>query len=567
MSAKRFSGASLKLTARLLGEELPLSDFSAVFSINEIPTALAQLPMGRSGKTLAPAAIHRLARQLVVREPVSIYLQVTKLAETGMSVNWEWASKPVRIFDGYVVGIDRIREIKSANFGLRIEHWLADLHYSSAVSGMSHPANPAAFSRSSTYFAPKVIDNSPAGDAAEWVPLTQIVADAKAADNVLEAVWANGFYQWCLAITEVANQDPIDSRLKLGAQGENAAAASRRALARISGAAGDTYAADTGIDTELSDADKLRDILLEQFPRSLRESDVNSTLWGKIVNHWSSSFWLAVSPRVEDAIVFPYAGAVSGDPFLRLRITAHAGGRLQQSLRQSLRAVGIIGTFTMDNAIAGSPAATQFSSAQLGGLYLPDETSSGLVMLRQPPEWLQEAAYNYTYTAQSIAADGSLLGSVFEQIDEDIEDAKAKEIVADRLARQRAANTFLNKYAQALYVNEASAGHFAEIATRLRFDIAPGSQLALESAGEPYVGAGDALADVLYASVARVGYSVSPAAGRAVTSLTLTHLRNEAQQIDPSRTVSRPPMYRQAWKGAPLLTAAARGTSEQEQFT
>jgi hypothetical protein len=86
---------------------------------------------------------------------------------------------------------------------------------------------------------------------------------------------------------------------------------------------------------------------------------------------------------------------------------------------------------------------------------------------------------------------------------------------------------------------------------KLRFDIAPGSVVAIETAPTDREAQ-----DILFATVTQVAFAIDAERAAAGTSFTLAHIRTSAENEDPTLTSVRSPLYKAIWKGAPLAVVS-----------
>jgi hypothetical protein len=97
-------------------------------------------------------------------------------------------------------------------------------------------------------------------------------------------------------------------------------------------------------------------------------------------------------------------------------------------------------------------------------------------------------------------------------------------------------------------------GRIGEVSGKLRFDIAPGSSVRVETGRAKNIpAADDQLAQNMYATVMQVSYLVNAEAGQAGTAFTLAHVRTESENKADATSVEKPPMYKRAWRGAPMI--------------
>jgi hypothetical protein len=436
------------------------------------------------------------------------------------------------LFDGIVVGTGWQRSTNGANFVIYAQHWLADLHYSSAFSGASHPGNLADF----TYAAGYQSTDVKAAGALDlgWVPHTDIAGKVKKAD--LEGdLWENVLKKWMIQVSE---QDPIDDRLSDATS--NTAALD--ALAKMK-------SEEMGMTDLDGDSEAIGNAVVWSLNKAMGRADYNNTLWGKLVGEWSPQYWFTVVPRVEDAYIVPFTGALRGDPWKEIFAGDYVHCELHTGMSQILRAVGI--AYPVEFCAGGNTNPGEHAALRRGlaGLHKAT-TEKGLVLVKDPPLWLAEAAQHYKYckTSCGILPERIPIRSAYtmEDVGPEQDPPNSPE------DNQEEWKGILDKYAHQWFMLEMLKGRQGELSGRLRFDIAPGSQVKIESGRDPFI-IGDDLGEPFFASVTRVTCLINSERQRAGTSFSLAHIRNEKENEDDGTSVAEPPLYKKGWRGKELV--------------
>lgn len=117
------------------------------------------------------------------------------------------------------------------------------------------------------------------------------------------------------------------------------------------------------------------------------------------------------------------------------------------------------------------------------------------------------------------------------------------------------------KFANALWCNEVYRHRSTQVRGRLRFDICPGSTVAVRgvSAKAPQLNA-----DVLYGLVTAVEIHIDAPTPAAFTTLTLSHLRTDQEQ---DRLPAVHPLFNHAWPGSPLTVLAPQDLRPEKTGT
>jgi hypothetical protein len=505
------------------------------FELNAIPTAAVTVAVGRDVSTLAPAAAHTKLGTIQPRDSFELYLIPEALGKEGDAPNvWSEAM----IFDGIVVGTGWQRSTNGASFTIYAQHWLADLHYSSAFSGASHPGNPADFTYAAGY---QPSDTLSAGGATDihWVPHVPIEGTVTKGD-LKEDLWVNVLKKW---LTGVADQDPIDDRLSDATSNK----AALDALEKIKSEEMGMQLEDGG------DANAIGNAVVWSLQKAMGRADYNNTLWGKLVGEWSPQYWFTVVPRVEDAYIVPFTGALRGDEDAEQWADIRAGDYvhcdLNAGMSQILRAVGIahpVAFCAGGNTNPGEHAALRRG---LGGLFKGSE-KKGLVLVKDAPLWLCDAAQGYKYSGASC---GILPNSIPIRSAYTEEDTGPEQDPANKPEdNQQEWKNILDEYAHQWYMLEMLKGRTGELSGRLRFDIAPGSQVRIEGGRDPFV-TEDQLGVPFFASVTRVTHIINAEIQRAGTAFSLAHIRNELENKNDETSIDKPPLYKKGWLGKELV--------------
>ena len=117
--------------------------------------------------------------------------------------------------------------------------------------------------------------------------------------------------------------------------------------------------------------------------------------------------------------------------------------------------------------------------------------------------------------------------------------------------RGRTIKNLLDRYAESVYVHEALKSRQGSLTGKLRFDIAPGSIVRIEVAGDAFVPK-DRLGEALFANIIRVTISIDANAQKAFTSFNLSHVRTEDENTEAGMAVDRHPLYDAVWTGTSL---------------
>lgn len=526
--------------------------FATSFELNSIPEGTLTVAVGRNVVTQQAATIHSAIRDLRVQVPARVYLTAVVFDRDRVDANLFQFEVPggKLIFEGYAVGTGWQRSEQSANFTIHLVHWLSGLHYASAISASSHPSNPydwkypAAF-RAIGFASEASAGATDLGKQVSWVP--QVRADDVTVDGMKEDLWGNILHKWLL---HVAQDDPIETRLKEDAiaGGTKRARITLDAINRLKpNPAGTPLAVNLdGIDDTVV-AEGLRLALQNEGG----DSWLNTTLWGKLVGEWSPAYWFAVCPRVSDALIVPFAGGLQGEPWAQISDVDYNHCTANAQLHQVLRAVGIGFPINWATGADGLVGTTVADRTGVCGWFQPPGVTEGLVLIKAAPQWLCNPQIISKFTASSTGDIGS--GPMSTAFDKDGTGTTPAGTPAAKSVQKRN-KLIMDRFAQQWYAIEMLKGRQGELSGKLRFDIAPGTNVLIEAGTAKNVNANeDALTEDVFATVNRVSIAINAESQQAGTAFSIAHIRTATENRDSSTSVPVPPLYTKAWRGASLV--------------
>jgi hypothetical protein len=542
MAESVWAAVKIELLALVNGIPFEVVQALTTYERNSIPSCTVTVAVGREVTSGQAAAIHAKLDRVQIRNPFELFLYATPLGSQGGAPN-AWPAE-TKLFDGEVTGSGWERGQSGAQFTIHAEHWLADLNYSSALSGSSHPGNPANFTYSAGFQPMNVtVAGGGLGGPLQWIPGNLVKSITKA--DIENDLWEDVLKKWMQAVSE---DEPIDDRL--GDPGILQNDAALDALAKIK-------SAEMGMDLGARvDSEAIGNSLALALNSAITLNDVHTTLWGKLIGEWSPQFFFALIPRVEDALIVPFCGALRQAP--EKWATFKAGDYVQCSLNCALphllRCVAIAYPVEFTGGGNLDPGFGQAPLFGVAGLYPIDSDKKGLVLIKDAPLWMSQAAQGLN---RGAAAAGVVPRVPIQHSATKIEEAA--EDGGENLPEDNERDwiAILDAYAQQWYVHEMLKGRVGEISGRLRFDIAPGSQVLIEAGIDPFIadprGREDLLGKPLYGCVERVTHMINSELRRAGSSFTIAHLRTEAENESDDTSVAKPPLYKKGWLGASLI--------------
>jgi hypothetical protein len=538
------------------GTQFDVIQCGADFSINGIPTAEAVLAIGRkaTGGNEA-AAIHKAVGRLTAESICKLYF----CPSGSWSDRNEWPKGPHLVFEGRLANVGYTKIQGKVQFVVRMVHWLADLNYSSAVSSISHPSNPAQYT-----FQSIISSDSRAGFAGRPVGIASTGAALSiTAANVQADLWSQAIKPFfCrLANSETARLD-ADLKQCFNLEGNDNSQA-LAALKRIEGAAGtdcdlkpSCYTPPLSLSTPFGDAGvTVADAIAKAIAADSIQSFANTTLWAKLVGY-TSTFGGAVIPLVNTALVIPFVPGLRQTYCKRIDACDYIHINLSQALPQALRGIALTGSMEDNSGFAPTASRDAASLLGVGGCYSPPNANKGMIKFVPPPPWLRNIAFSGHSAMHPIGLDGKRAFSTSTTPKQQNDDG----LVAnkDGLNREgiiRETSDLYDAYAKYMYATEMLRGRFGTVSGKLRFDIAPGSTVKIGGSAELFLQGQDALAQNLVGTVMRTSFGMNAEASQAGTTFAFTHIRTEEQNKDDRYSVDGHPLFDEGFTGAPLLDA------------
>lgn len=537
-----------------------VAQFVANFACNEIPQAQCMVALGRHVRDTGEAAdanvsgfrLQSMQRARVWFHPSGDYNPDGR----------RWPDAPVVIFDGYFVGASYRKANGKVVMVFNLTHWLVDLACSSAISQNSHPSNPAHLTAPAVSQQIGRPGGSPiAGSLGAYV--SNLVGFSTVRDYVQRDFWSGIKRVFCgLANVPVRAAGPLEACLAAGSVGS--AVANGRALSalkRIEGPTADVLGRDDGgcgrpyaygvpLSLDTAGVALVRDAVAAAVTDATIGAYANTTFWDKLVAEICPQFGLAVVPLVDTALVIADTPAYRGGFWKEVAPDDYDALDQNTLLERPLRVVGVLGN--AGSQTGGAVFDQAGASAFPGGCYTAGsvDADDGVVMFVAAPTWLQVLAKaGFNAAAQGFNGDAGIPTAAQPGAPSDDPVFSAAGTTAGDL---------YVKFAQGIYVANMLRGRIGSFSGKLRFDIAPGSNVKLRARAERFLDGEDDLAADLYANVSRVTVSINCDAGQAGTSFQLSHLRFARENESPRTSVAAHPLFGTQLhgagnNGAPLL--------------
>jgi hypothetical protein len=508
------------------------------FQENGIPTADLKLAIGecpRTGKN-KPAGAHVYASQLMRRDKVKVYARLK--GNQAVGVPWGMKDK-VMIFDGYVSRPAYDMAVGAAGVSIGLTHWLSDLSCTDKLTYLLCPTTAAAY----TYGA---VTSSQTGGVAMI-------------DHCMHLYRENGYQDVWLAIKETFRQLASEERMDVAfakALGVDNSQIKNTVMLRALDRMDKGKVAKLSIDAESLEAVAMvnRGIVQHTVDRASGNS-----AWETLVNGLVPAFMFSIIPLVNTATAAPVVMSsqsiyktVAASEYWRIGI----GAEVRALPVRSVRFYNACTPMTEGKAQSANGPEVRLNypmgQADLAALDVENlDVLEGQVLVLQAPTWINSYAHalNTKYTLPAFgpqpAAGAPDKPAPTPKI------PNPQQFYQDQTKDPE--NGLGNRLAQVALSNECLKNRMGSIVGRLRFDIAPGSSIAVGIVGKnvPFYGQGG---NNMYAHVFGVSIEINAGDRSASTTLHLSHMRTEREQKTLLPVVQKVhPLYNTTWDGTSLL--------------
>ena len=519
--------------------------FQSQWTANAIPKAVVQVALGRRTTDGLISPIHSMIDWLKKRRKVKIIADIRSIGLNGFQGNNYWPNRPFVIFEGYTV-LSGYNYGEGATFTLELEHWVAALTYSSAISALSVPSNPAQFTFQS------VIGLNP--DSATGVKNSgHMTGNTRAAqfistDTVESDFWGDGVKPFLISLTQEDSLVTTEASQLLGLADEippdslSEAALKRFEPLETEGGYKFGQPTDMNLSEYEGDIQNVVDQIALTMGYEFFETLAGTTIWDKVIQY-SSSFMMAVIPLIDRCLVVPFIPGLRSH-YLEISASEYLPFSINRESVRDLRGVAIYGSRNVELGITqGELTGLTANTDVIGGYFQGND--SGQILFQQAPLWLATVNLSSAVRETSGAA-GNPVPDCLDPVVESDTAGTTDSRFSDNL-------TLMRKYAQAVYSYEQLKGRTARLQGKLRFDISPGSNIKIETIGDKFIKGQDELAGSLYATVIAVRVSISVTDGQASTGFDLAYVRTEVENDQDSHSIDAHPIWNTPWLGAPLV--------------
>lgn len=540
MAITDFSVNKLRFWAVVLDMEIELTKVELRYELNSIPEADLNCVIGRDVKTLEAATIHFLVQFMDVNVPITVFCEASEEANSGVS-GGDFPAGPFIVFDGRVVGIG-YQKSRSGGACLRLfcKHFLMDLEYAMTSSVETHPRNPGDGALNAGI---KILPNSP--------PDFVIQSTARALftdENIGKDYWGKALQPW---LEDVLDLDPVFEGDSIGVgQGQIDALIAMGRIEPFSGPDEDEY--EFGVPLALNNFDVLNfdsaiQAIANDAAKNTFQSFTSTTIWEKIVQEFCSKMTFALVPMATRALVVPFIPGLRA-VWLTIDPDEYESISLETQLPRALRGVVV---YTGMNSMTGALGFMQGQAGAMrtvGGVFENDDVDPGMYIFRNGPLWLTNSVSPAWWARQAMG-----LGRVKGNMNNPGEGDGPRDGVNPRDVRFAAdTDDMWDAYAHAVYLYEALKTRRGTLGGRMRFDIAPGSTIAIVTTEEKFVAQQVPISDdLLFGLVTRVTIIYDADAVHGQTNIEFGWLRNFTENDTPLATNNHP-LYKTIFDGAPL---------------
>lgn len=533
------------LTLTINGVKYDVAQFTASWSLNEVPTAACLVAIGRDARSqnaATPAKIHTTAANLKQMLPAQVTFTPKGEYATDGRI---WPGISQVIFDGYYTGMGYRKVQGKAYVILNLVHWLVDLGFSSTLSVNSHPTNPTQLT------APAIIPLlQSAGASGEPIYAAHHLGHEIIRSTVESDLWL-GIKNFLCALANVNKMRVYCGNICGGNGTFPPNDRALKALKRIEGG-GDCASATSlhhlPLALETKGISLVTDAVASAITEKTLESFANVTFWDTLIGDIFPMFNMAIVPLVDTAVV------IADTPGFRTAwktINPSEAEVLDSSglIPRPLHAVAVYGDYESITGVGQTGA----DMICVGGCWVEDanDVGDGVTQFVKSPAWLRRVSSVGVlgpFTSGVISDSPSKTATTIDDPPE-ADDPVPADLVSS-------VNELYKLYAHSVYMTNMLRGRNFLISGKLRFDIAPGSIVEVLADPELFLPGVDSLAETVFGSVYRVTVSINAEARLAGTSFHLVSVRSASENKDDRTSIDAHPLFgANVFKGAPLVDA------------
>jgi hypothetical protein len=569
MADKSNNWAMVDLSAKVGGAEvilyvaeteIPMSQFSMSYGLNDIPRATALVALGRNARTGVQSPIYSQVNVIKQMAPVRVFVRGELGDWSPQGNNGAKESFPVvndaTIFIGYVAGMSYRRSSGRISLVLNLVGQLIDLALSSGGSKDVVPGAPndlmlsvyAEGAGAAGTAAEKFTEDLPVGMQTDFSKGVLKVLDEVSQKNQVQS---HNHEFWC-------GNNPAGAPI-------NNTETNGRAAAVINGNGGkwqgisnlakgtdvDKYVKDYPLKIQSNGYEKAATFIGNQVAASL----ASNSMWGMLIGSILPNFGCGIVPWASGAIVAPIL-TMASDAQIIIKAEEYVDFDLTTQSQRPLYGVGVLGNYQMGTINKAEDAKLCAGAIFVAKSQEGDPFNDGMWLFVNAPAWIDDWA-NFDPEAATGDAD---INKTLNQPSHDATGADKPAIKREPGTEVVEWNNVMQQYARMMYAVNALAGREGTVVGKLRFDIAPGTTVMIQARGDTYLSEGvDTLATDLYGFVAKVHISINAEQASATTAFEVTNLRtakeNESQRFS---MIEHPFFMENYFKYAPLVPALTK---------
>lgn len=534
------TGADLYVV--VAGAILPAAQISITYGLNDIPTASAQIALGRDARTGDDSPVYTQVNAIKQMAEAEIVIlgslgDFTSSGAGGVRQQFPFAARTV-IFKGYVSGLTYRRSAGRVTMIINFVNQLFDLSASSGGSKDIVPGAPHSFMQG-------ILEAGPGGTY-YTTAATKLVQDlpqqlntdfSKAILESLHWIASNNQLQthdqgiWCKNAVSGPINTTQENSLALNAIDQFG---SWEGIATFSGS---SYMAPYASTCPLLLFSNGYQLATKVISDQIGNSIAATSMWGMLVNSVLPGFGAGIIPMARGAILAPLL------PMARKHQATifpedYADFNLSAQSQRPLYGVGVMANYVMGTLTDKDPkqcvGASFVASAKNG----PPVTDGMWLFVNAPP-WLEDFA---NFDPKAATGDADVV-KVLSDVSHDAVGVNNIAVDRDIGSEVPEWNEGMSKYAQMMYATQALRGREGTLVGKLRFDIAPGTTIKISSKGNELSAGVDTLATDMLGLVARVTISINAEQASAVTTFELTNLRTAKENETDRFSLEEHPFF------------------------
>ncbi len=516
------------------GTELIASQFQMEYGVNAIPNATALIVLGRDARTGEKSSVYSAVSALKQMAPVTVTL-------SGTMKDWDtegkqWPQGSHTLFIGYVSGITYRRTLGTVSLVLNMVQKMVDLTFSSAGSTDLVPGAPQ------DLMLPMLAKNAggeiygtAGGKFVTSLTTDQSVDFSKGILKVIETLCKDNQLQiheaWCTGGTPGVAGDKRDNSMALDVIN---ASGLWEGIHNAESVGTDQYSKAYPLDINSAG----REHVSSWVGRVVQSNLSSNSIWSMLVGSLLPSFGMALFPTSTKAYLAPWL-PMSRQYKKTITPEEYVDFNLSMQSKRPLYGVGVSSSYnfaTVEKQGDGKVC--------VGASFIADSTegqNDGMWMFVNAPGWM-DGWVQFDSNIGAAGGDPSVVAMLSKPshdatgVDTDAFQAEDSSALADEW------NPTLEKYAQMIYAQNSLRNRDGTLVGKLRFDIAPGTHIRVESKGQLSDGV-DELATPLIGMVSSVAISINAEKPSANTVFRLSNLRTEEENASPRFSMASHPFF------------------------